>query len=58
MYDGFFSPLHLLVLLFVAALLFGLPTLLVLFIVRKVNQRYPSPGFRESRPPLKLGRSP
>ena len=43
MYDGFFSPLHLLVLLFVAALLFGLPTLLVLFIVRKVNQRYPSP---------------
>jgi hypothetical protein len=43
MYEGFFSPLHLLILLLSAVVVFGLPIYLVFFIVRKVNQKYPSP---------------
>ena len=43
MYGGIFSPFHLLILISSAVIVFGLPVYLVFFIVKRVNQKFPSP---------------
>lgn len=42
MYDNWFSPLHLLILISAPFMLLGLPIYLGIVIVRKVKKKYPS----------------
>lgn len=49
MFEGFFSPWHLLILLFVAVIAFGIPLLLVFLLARWLDKRLQSrPGVRVS----------
>jgi hypothetical protein len=54
--EGFFSPLHILIVLFSALIVLGLPLLAVLLLVRWANKRQqPQPGTRISIPGVLIG---